>query len=139
MASGRKVAGAIRSLVNGRDLQLECARVLHETLLVTVLMYGIIETMLWKEKERSRIRTVQMDKLRDLLGIMKMDRIPNARIRELCGVTKGADERIDEGVLWWFGLVERMENDRTAKGIYVGECAGSRSVGSSWKIYGLIL
>ena len=38
--SGRRVAGAIRSLVNARDLQLECARFLHETLLVPVLMYG---------------------------------------------------------------------------------------------------
>ena len=37
---GRKVAGANRSLVNARDLKLECARVLHETLLVPVLMYG---------------------------------------------------------------------------------------------------
>ena len=43
----RKVAGAIRSLVNARDLQLECARVLHETLLVPFLMYGN-EIMLWK-------------------------------------------------------------------------------------------
>ena len=30
-ASGRKVAGAIRSLVNARDLQFDCARVWHET------------------------------------------------------------------------------------------------------------
>ena len=27
-------------VVNASDLQLECARVLHEALLVTVLMYG---------------------------------------------------------------------------------------------------
>ena len=40
VVSGRRVAGATRSLVNTRDLQLECARVLHETLLVPVLMYG---------------------------------------------------------------------------------------------------
>ena len=40
MASGRRVAGAIRSLGNARSLQLECARVLHKTLLVPVLMYG---------------------------------------------------------------------------------------------------
>ena len=40
MAYGRKVVGAIRSLVNDRDLQLQCARVLHETLLVAVFMYG---------------------------------------------------------------------------------------------------
>ena len=40
MANGRRVAGAIRFLVNAMDLQLQCARVLHETLLVPVLMYG---------------------------------------------------------------------------------------------------
>ena len=32
------------------------------------------------------------------MGIRKMDEVPNARIRELCGVTKGVDEKIDEGV-----------------------------------------
>ena len=39
--------------------------------------------MLWKENERSIIRAVHMDNLRGLLGIRKMDRVPNARIREL--------------------------------------------------------
>ena len=42
---------------------------------------------------------------------------------------KGIDKRIDEGVLWWFGHVERMEKDRIAKRFYVVECAGSLSVG----------
>ena len=40
VASRRKVTGAIRSLINARDLQLECARVLDETFLALVLMYG---------------------------------------------------------------------------------------------------
>ena len=78
------------------------------------------KTMIWKEKKRSRIRVVQMDSLRGLLGISRMDRVPNARIRELWGVTKGVDERIDEGVLWWFSHVERIENDRIAKRVYIG-------------------
>ena len=68
VVSGRRVAVAIRSLVNAKDLQLECARVLHETLLVLVLMYGS-ETMLWKE-ERYRISAVQMDNLRGVLAGM---------------------------------------------------------------------
>ena len=34
VVSGRRVADAIRSLVNVRDFQFEYARVLHETLLV---------------------------------------------------------------------------------------------------------
>ena len=42
MASGRRVAGAIRSLVNARDL--------HETLLVPILMYGS-ETVMEGERE----------------------------------------------------------------------------------------
>ena len=99
VVSGRRVAGAIRSLVNTRDLQLECVKVLHETLLIPVLMYGS-ETMLWRDKERPRIMAVLMDNLRGLLGFKRMDRVPNARIRDLCRVKKGLDERIDEGVLW---------------------------------------
>ena len=112
--SGKRVAGAKRSLVNARDLQLECARVLHETLLVPVLM-NYSETVLWKEKEKSRIRAVQMDNLRRLLGIRRMDRVQNTWIRELCRVKKGLDDRNDEGVLWWFSHAERMERVRIAR------------------------
>ena len=54
VASGRRVAGAITSLVNARSLQLECARVLHESLLVPALTYGS-ETLMLREKESSRI------------------------------------------------------------------------------------
>ena len=63
-----------------------------------VLTYGS-ETMIWREKERSRISAVQMDNLRGLLCIRRMDKVPNARIRKLCGVTKGIDEKIGEGFL----------------------------------------
>ena len=64
-----------------------------------------------------------------LLGIRRRDRVPNAGIRELCGVRNGLDERINEGVLRWLGHVEGMERDRIAKRVYVGECVGSCSVG----------
>ena len=30
-------------------------------------------------------------------------KVPNARIRDLCGVKKGVDIKIDEGVLWYVG------------------------------------
>ena len=88
------------------------------------LFLYMAETMLWK-KEISRIRDVQMDNLRGLLGIRRMDRVLNAWIRKLCGVKKGLDERIDEGVLQWFGHMERIEKDRIAKTVYVGVCADS--------------
>ena len=45
----------------------------------------------------------------------------------------GRNEKTDEGRLQWFGHVERMKRDKIAKRVYVGECAGSRSVGKLWK------
>ena len=56
-----------------------------------------------------------MDNLRGLLGIKRIDRIPIAWIRELCGVRNGLDKRIDEGILQWFSHVEKMERDRITK------------------------
>ena len=56
-----------------------------------------------------------MGNLRGLLGVRRMDRVANARIRELCAMTKGLDEMNDEGVLRWIVHVERMESNRTAK------------------------
>ena len=74
-----------------------------------------------------------MDNLRGLLGIRRIDRVPNAWIRQLCGVRKGLDERIDEFILQWFGHVERMKRDTITKTVYGGECAGTRSGGRLWK------
>ena len=67
-----------------------CVRILHESFLGPVLMYGS-ETTLCKEKESSRIRAIKIYNLRGSLGIRRMDRAPNARIRELCRVTKEVD------------------------------------------------
>ena len=44
-------------------------------------------------------------------------------------------ERIDEGVLRWFGHVERSEDDRITKRVYVGVCVGSCSVGMPRKLW----
>ena len=65
-----------------------------------------------------------MDNLRGLLGIVRMDKRK---------VTKDVDETIDEGVLRWFGNMEKMENDRIPKRVHLGKCAGSRSVGRTRK------
>ena len=56
-------------------------------------------------------------------GYQENGKVSNARIKELCGVTKDVYERIDEGVLRWFGHVEAMDNNRIAKRVYVGVCA----------------
>ena len=60
---------------------------MYETLLVPVLVYG------------GRIRVLGLGlyrwKTSVLLGIRMVDKIPNARVRELCEMTTGVEERID--------------------------------------------
>ena len=69
-----------------------------------------------------------MDNLHDLLGIRRMDKVLNAQIRELYGVTKEIDERIDY-VLQWFNHIEKIGNDSITKGIYIREYVGCERVG----------
>ena len=57
-----------------------------------------------------------MNNHRGLLHIRRMDRAQKVRIKKLCGLTKGVDERI---VLRWFGHVERMENEMIGKRVSV--------------------
>ena len=80
VTSGRKVSGATISLGNAMSLQFECVRVLHETLLVAALLFGI-ETMVWRENTLSTIKIGRMDNLRGLLAFRTMDGVPNPRVR----------------------------------------------------------
>ena len=59
--------------------------------------------MIWK-KEGARIRAVEMDNLRSLLGIRRMYKVPNAWIRELCRVIKGLMKVFSDGLGIWRDL-----------------------------------
>ena len=67
---------------NFENILYKCMRVLLEGLFVPLLLYGS-ETMIWREKERSRINTVQIDNPRGLLGIKSMDTVLNVQISVL--------------------------------------------------------
>ena len=43
----------------------------------------LLGLLIWREKERYRIMAVQMDNFRGLLGIRRMDKFPDARIRQM--------------------------------------------------------
>ena len=62
---------------------------------MSALMY-VGETMIMREKERSRNENVKMVNLASLLGISRIDGMPTTWVRRFCRVRKGVDERIDE-------------------------------------------
>ena len=52
-------------------------------------------------KEKSRIRAVYMDNLIGLLGIRRMDKFPNVRIKQLWEVTEGLMKVLSDGSARW--------------------------------------
>ena len=53
-----------------------------------------------------------MENFRDLLDIRRSDKVPNAWIKQLCGMTKGVDKKIDE--------VYKEEKREIKSCIYIG-------------------
>ena len=53
---------------------------MHYVLFVLIVIYDS-EMVVWREKEKSRVRTVWMDKLVGLLGIGRINRIPKVHVK----------------------------------------------------------
>lgn len=65
VTQGRKVAGAMKALIRTRTLSTVAARALHIGVLVPTLSYDS-ETLEWQENEKSKVRAVEMDMLRNV-------------------------------------------------------------------------
>ena len=63
-------------------------RALHEGIAVPVLIFRG-ETMVWKKKDKSIIGVIEVDNLRSLLGVKRIDRIPKGVEVGIKGVMKG--------------------------------------------------
>ena len=91
VVSGKKVVGGgLRALLDLWFMLEVSSFSVHESLLVPVLSY-VGETM--RKKEISWIMAVQMDNLKGLLGIKRMDKVPNVPTRKLYEVPRGMDEK----------------------------------------------
>ena len=66
-----------------------------------------------------------------------MDRVRKSLIRERCGFTLSVLERIERNVLKWFGLVERIEEERLVKRVYRANADDTALVADSEKLRSL--
>merc|ERR1712237_175669 len=83
----------------------------------------------------ARVMQVEMSCLRSICGVRRMDRIANVEIRRRCGKTVGVGERMDQGVLRWFGHAERMEGERLVRRVYDSDARGMRGRGRPRKCW----
>jgi hypothetical protein len=81
------------------------------------LMYGC-ESLVCQKKHTSRINAVKIRVLRSMIGVWLSNRVRNEVRRKECGV-KEVVTKIEKNMLRWFRYVERMDERRLTKEIYV--------------------
>merc|ERR1712002_584138 len=117
-----------------RHISREAKVGMYEGIIEPSLLYGC-ETWALNVKDRKRMEAVEMNYLRNICGRRRIDMVPNVQIRGMCGKNVGVSERMDQGVLRWFGHVERMGNERLVKRVYDSKVRGVRRIGrprKSW-------
>ncbi len=65
---GRRVAGSLGRIMNGRSVSMKVKRDLRNTLIVPTLTYAS-KTWAWNESQRSKVQAVEMTYLRSACGV----------------------------------------------------------------------
>ncbi|KAI5643560.1 hypothetical protein NE865_04362 [Phthorimaea operculella] len=132
--AGNMVNGALHAFMNSQKVSNKARLAVHRGVLVPTLMYGS-ESWVWQKKHESRINAVEMRALRSMIGVKLSDRIRNSVIRERCGIKEDIVTGIEKGMLRWFGHVERMNERRLTKKVYMASVDGNVGRGRPRRTY----
>ncbi|KAI5642326.1 reverse transcriptase (RNA-dependent DNA polymerase) domain-containing protein [Phthorimaea operculella] len=132
--AGNMGNGALHAFMNSQKVSNKARLAVHRGVLVPTLMYGS-ESWVWQKKHESRINAVEMRALRSMIGVKLSDRIRNSVIRERCGIKEDIVTGIEKGMLRWFGHVERMNERRLTKKVYMASVDGNVGRGRPRRTY----
>ena len=133
ITEAKKAWGALKDVSKKRHISQEAKVGMYEGIIEPSLLYGC-EVWTLKVRERKRIEAVEMNCLRNICGLRIIDRVPNVEIRR-CKKNVSVSQRIDQGMLRWFGHVERMGDERMAKRVYDSDVRGFRRLGRPRKCW----
>ena len=125
---GCKALGALKKVMNGRSVSMGVKRSLYQSVVMPTVLYGA-ETWGTRVAERRKVDVFEMKCLRSMVGVSRMDRVRNEEVRARSDIRKKLSERADVNAINWFGHMERMDEQRLVKRIYVSHAEGVRARG----------
>ena len=128
ISEGKKVLGALKGIWKRGGLSREIKVRLFEVICLSTVLYGC-ETWVLNAKVRKRLEVLEMDGLRGVCSLRRIDRVRNERIKQLCKWTRSVVARGEQGVLRWFGHVVRMSDERLVKKVFDSTVGGFRGRG----------
>ena len=125
-----------RSVVLKRELCTKAKLSIFRSVYVPILTYGH-ECWIMNEKVRSRVQAAEMGFLRRISGLILLDKVKSADIRESLNI-ESLLLRLERSQLRWYGHVTRMPQERTAKKLLCSTPIGRRPRGrprTRWRDY----
>ena len=115
----------VSGILCDRIIRLRVKGKVYKTVVRSAMMYSS-ETWAVKKAQEKRLDVAEMRMLRWMSGVIKLDRIRNARNR---GVTKVAEmsKKVQESRLKWYGHVLGREDEYVGKRVMVMEVPGKRT------------
>ena len=112
-------------MLSNRGLGIKAKKCLYEGVIVPMALFGA-EAWGSRSAERRKVNVLEMKCLRSLVGVLRMDRVRNEKVRRRAGIERELASREDQGVSRWFGHVERMDEYRIARRVLMAEVSGGR-------------
>ena len=98
---------------------------LYELVIVPTALYGA-EAWGMRNEERRKMNVLEMKCLRSLVGVSRSDKVRNEEVRRRAGIERELATRADQRVLRSFGHVERMDDYRMTRRVFMAEVSGGR-------------
>ena len=117
--------GVLKSVPMNRGLGIKAKKFLYERVIVPTALCGA-DSWGMRSAERRKVNVLEMNCLKSLLAVSRMDRIRNEEVRMRAGIESELASRADQRVLRWFGHVERMDEYRMARKVLMAELRGRR-------------
>ena len=109
----------LKRVLSNRGLGM-AKKCLYEGVIVPTALYGA-EAYGMSSAERRNMNVLEMKCLRSLVGVWRMDGVRNDEVRRRAGIERELASRADQGVLRWFGNVERMDAYCMARRVLIAE------------------
>ena len=126
ITEAKKALRALKDVWKKRHISQEAKVGMYEGIIKPSLLY-VCGVWTLKVSERKRMEADKMNYLRNICGLRRIGGVPNVEIR--CGKNVSVSQRIDQGVLRWFGHVEGMGDERMAKRVYESDVRGVKRRG----------
>lgn len=117
IGQGRRTIKQLNSVLWSDKITKETKTTIYKSIVESIATYG---SEVWEvtEKNKKKLKALEMDFWRRSCGVSRLEHIRNEEIRQRMAVQGSIIDTIEEKRLRWYGHLQRMHSDRWPKKVW---------------------